>query len=78
MKKRLFAIPSLLAAGFLPVNAHAYPTRPTLDGELGKAKSLFDIFKMDHVYTLAGHRSHSSHSRRRYTDWQSATMSSAS
>ncbi|MDX8443861.1 MULTISPECIES: His-Xaa-Ser repeat protein HxsA [Mesorhizobium] len=62
MKKRLFAIPSLLAAGFLPANAEALPTRPTLDGDLGKTKSLFDIFKLDHLYTLAGHRSHSSHS----------------
>ncbi|RUW68751.1 His-Xaa-Ser repeat protein HxsA [Mesorhizobium sp. M4B.F.Ca.ET.049.02.1.2] len=62
MKKRLFAIPSLLAAGFLPANAQALPTRPTVDGDPSKAKSLFDIFKLDHVYTLAGHRSHSSHS----------------
>ncbi|RUW53634.1 His-Xaa-Ser repeat protein HxsA [Mesorhizobium sp. M1A.F.Ca.ET.072.01.1.1] len=62
MKKRLFAIPSLLAAGFLPVNAQAYPIKPTLDGDLGKTKSLFDIFKLDHIYTLAGHSSHSSHS----------------
>ncbi|TIS92005.1 His-Xaa-Ser repeat protein HxsA [Mesorhizobium sp.] len=62
MKKRLFAVPSLLAAGFLPANAQALPTKPTLDGELGKTKSLFDIFKLDHLYTLAGHRSHSSHS----------------
>ncbi|MDX8483338.1 His-Xaa-Ser repeat protein HxsA [Mesorhizobium sp. VK24D] len=62
MKKRLYAIPSLLAAGFLPANAEALPTRPTLDGDLGKTKSLFDIFKLDHLYTLAGHRSHSSHS----------------
>jgi len=49
MKKRLFAIPSLLAAGFLPTNAPAYPARPTLDSVLGKAKSLFDIFKMCHA-----------------------------
>lgn len=62
MKKRLFAIPSLLAAGFLPTNTQALPTKPTLEGESGKAKSLFDIFKLDHLYTLAGHRSHSSHS----------------
>ncbi|MDX8465732.1 His-Xaa-Ser repeat protein HxsA [Mesorhizobium sp. VK23B] len=62
MKKRLFAIPSLLAAGFLPANAQALPTKPTLGGDLGKTKSLFDIFKLDHLYTLAGHRSHSSHS----------------
>ncbi|MER9333115.1 His-Xaa-Ser repeat protein HxsA [Mesorhizobium sp. M0293] len=62
MKKRLFAIPSLLAAGFLPANAQALPTKPTLDGDLGRTKSLFDIFKLDHLYTLAGHRSHSSHS----------------
>lgn len=62
MKKRLFAIPSLLAAGFLPANAQALPTKPTLEGDVGKTKSLFDIFKLDHLYTLAGHRSHSSHS----------------
>ncbi|MGX5830873.1 His-Xaa-Ser repeat protein HxsA [Mesorhizobium sp. 43Arga] len=62
MKKRLFAIPSLLAAGFLPANAQALPAKPTLDCDLGKTKSLFDIFKLDHLYTLAGHRSHSSHS----------------
>ncbi|MDX8518178.1 His-Xaa-Ser repeat protein HxsA [Mesorhizobium dulcispinae] len=62
MKKRLFAIPSLLAAGFLPVNAQAYLIKPTLDGDLGKRRSLFDIFKLDHIYTLAGHSSHSSHS----------------
>ncbi len=33
-----------------------------MDGDPGKGKSLFDIFKLDHLYTLAGHRSHSSHS----------------
>ncbi|MGX5799629.1 His-Xaa-Ser repeat protein HxsA [Bradyrhizobium sp. Arg314] len=62
MKRRFFAIPSLLAAGFLPANAQALPTKPTLDGDVGKTKSLFDIFKLDHLYTLAGHSSHSSHS----------------
>ncbi|RWD64487.1 MAG: His-Xaa-Ser repeat protein HxsA [Mesorhizobium sp.] len=62
MKKRLFAIPSLLAAGFLPVNAQAAVVKPTLDGDPAKRRALFDIFKLDHLYTLAGHSSHSSHS----------------
>jgi His-Xaa-Ser repeat protein HxsA len=61
MKKRLFAIPSLLAAGFLPVQAQAAPIRPSFD-DGGKSKSLFDVFRLDHLFTLAGHRSHSSHS----------------
>ncbi|RUW57023.1 His-Xaa-Ser repeat protein HxsA [Mesorhizobium sp. M8A.F.Ca.ET.021.01.1.1] len=60
MKKRIFAIPSLLAAGFMPVESIAMPLTPPSEG--GKSKSLFDIFKLDHKYTLAGHRSHSSHS----------------
>lgn len=46
MKKRLFAIPSLLAAGFLPANAQAPLTKPPLDGDAGRSKSLFDIFKL--------------------------------
>ncbi|WP_136620906.1 MULTISPECIES: His-Xaa-Ser repeat protein HxsA [Mesorhizobium] len=60
MRKRLFTIPSLLAAGFMPIESTAMPIAPFNDG--GKSKSLFDIFKLDHKFTLAGHRSHSSHS----------------
>lgn len=60
--RRRFLIPSLVAAGFLPDHsALALPTGPKLDPikELGP---LFDVFKREHLYTLAGHRSHSSHS----------------
>lgn len=61
MKKRIFTIPSLLAAGFLPVNALATTIKP-VSPPLKPEKTLFDIFKLDHKYVLAGHRSHSSHS----------------
>jgi His-Xaa-Ser repeat protein HxsA len=61
LKKRLFAIPSLLAAGFFPVEANALPTVSLSLGQ-SDGHSLFDVFKLDHHFTLAGHRSHSSHS----------------
>ncbi len=74
MKLRLFAIPSLLAAGLLPSKGLTLPlsSPPTLGPE--KNKSIFDIFRLDHVYTLAGHRSHSSHrSHASHTSHRSST-----
>lgn len=60
MKKRLFLIPSLLAAGLLPQKAAAVPK---LEAAPKDPKStLFKLFALRHEYTLAGHRSHSSHS----------------
>jgi His-Xaa-Ser repeat protein HxsA len=59
MKLR-FLIPSLLAVGLLPTKSFALPAALRPD-DSGKKLSLFDIFKLKHVYTLAAHRSHSSH-----------------
>lgn len=61
MSKR-FMIGSLLAAGFGQNDAlqasiaKAAATGPSPD------KNLFQVFRQDHLYTLAGHASHSSHS----------------
>lgn len=61
MKLKRFLIPSLAAVGLLPQGASAAPTpdaeQPTDDDR----PSLFQSFKLQHVFTLAQHRSHSSH-----------------
>ena len=58
--KRIFVIPSLFAAGFLPARSDAMPTPgPTVRPE--KKTPLFQVFRGQHRYTLAGHSSHSSH-----------------
>ena len=57
--KLRFIIPSLVAAGFLPAEQAAAIVTPPHNG--AKKLSLFDIFKTQHRYTLAGHSSHSSH-----------------
>jgi His-Xaa-Ser repeat protein HxsA len=62
MKKKLFSIPSLLAAGFLPFQSEAMPIARNPDGVRDQSKSIFDIFRLTHHFILAGHRSHSSHS----------------
>ncbi|RVO84504.1 His-Xaa-Ser repeat protein HxsA [Sinorhizobium meliloti] len=60
MKSRLFLIPSLLVAGFLPSKSAAMPI-----GEIVSKKdpgsSVLERLRLKHVFTLAGHRSHSSH-----------------
>lgn len=63
MKRRLFSIPSLLAAGLLPLKAKAAPIGDAVSDAVksGPDKSLFDIFRLPHKYILAGHRSHRSH-----------------
>jgi hypothetical protein len=59
---RRFMISSLLAAGFGHNDAlQASLTRATSTGETDN-KNLFQVFRQDHLYTLAGHSSHSSHS----------------
>ncbi|WP_271898485.1 His-Xaa-Ser repeat protein HxsA [Candidatus Phyllobacterium onerii] len=62
MKRKLFAIPSLLAAGFLPFQSQALPLLKIPDGPRADSKSIFDVFRLTHHFILAGHRSHSSHS----------------
>lgn len=60
MKSRLFMIPSLLVAGFLPSKSDAMPI-----GEVVSKKdpqtSVLERLRLKHMFTLAGHRSHSSH-----------------
>jgi len=60
MRLRRFLIPSLAAVGLLPQPAAAIPTDDFVAPDTGKT-SLFQAFKLQHVYLLAGHRSHSSH-----------------
>ena len=60
MRLRRFLIPSLAAVGLLPQPAAAIPTDDFAASDTGKT-SLFQAFKLRHVYLLAGHRSHSSH-----------------
>jgi His-Xaa-Ser repeat protein HxsA len=60
MRLRRFLIPSLAAAGLLPQPAVAIPTEDFAAPDSAKT-TLFQAFKLQHVYLLAGHRSHSSH-----------------
>ena len=61
MKKRRFLIPSLLVAG-LPVNqGDAVPPNDET-ADVPKSPPLYDIFKIEHEYSLAAHSSHRSHS----------------
>lgn len=60
MRLKRFLIPSLIAAGILPNQASAIPIKDTASLDPQKT-SLFQAFKLQHVFTLAGHRSHSSH-----------------
>ncbi|MBY5530123.1 His-Xaa-Ser repeat protein HxsA [Rhizobium leguminosarum bv. viciae] len=60
MKRRVFLIPSLLAAGFLPVRTDAMPLDPIV--KKPDPHSILERLKIRHLYSLAGHRSHSSHS----------------
>lgn len=63
MRTKRFLISSLALAGFLPPQ-NAMAALSTNDPSLhtDERQTLSDVFKLDHVYTLAGHRSHSSHS----------------
>jgi His-Xaa-Ser repeat protein HxsA len=67
MKKSRFLISTLAAAGFgttHPLQA-AITTATGARGGSGddpNSTKLFQLFKQDHLYTLAGHASHSSHS----------------
>jgi His-Xaa-Ser repeat protein HxsA len=65
MKKRLFLIPSLLAAGFLTEEASSTPILTDADHGDDAKGGFFKKFQLDHKYTLAGHRSHSSHGSHR-------------
>ena len=60
MRLRRFLIPSLAAVGLLPQPAAAIPTDDFAPPDTGKT-SLFQAFKLQHVYLLAAHRSHASH-----------------
>ncbi len=60
-----FLIPSLLAAGLLPRDAVALPEPLGLKVSPPTDPPLFEVFRLEHLYTLAAHRSHSSHSSHR-------------
>lgn len=62
MKLKRFLIPSLAAIGILPQSAAAVPTADAAQPTQDSKPTLFQAFKLQHVFTLAGHRSHSSHS----------------
>ena len=60
---RRFLIPTLLAAGFGqhdPLQAALTGATSTSTNDPDQAR-MFQLFKQDHLYTLAQHRSHSSH-----------------
>jgi hypothetical protein len=60
--KRTFLIPSLIAAGIAPLaDAKATVLGMGISTDTVRSKSIFRKFALDHMYTLAGHRSHSSH-----------------
>lgn len=58
--RQKFLIPSLLAAGFVAGDADALATSPDTQGDDEKG-GLFEKFRLEHKYNLAGHRSHASH-----------------
>jgi len=60
MKKRNYLVPTLMAAGFLGNHANAVAV-PALYEPDNKEPSLFEKLRLNHLYILAGHRSHSSH-----------------
>ena len=60
--KRPYLIPSLIAAGIVPLN-DSLAALPSIgiSADSSVTKSIFRKFRLDHYYTLAGHSSHSSH-----------------
>ena len=60
MKRRIFLIPSLIAAGFFPGKADATPGVPIV--KKADPQSILERLRIKHLFSLAGHRSHSSHS----------------
>lgn len=64
MKKHRFAIPSLIAAGLVASSDQALAV-PKVELKNIKTPTLLERLKLQHLYTLAGHRSHSSHSSHR-------------
>jgi His-Xaa-Ser repeat protein HxsA len=66
MRKARFLISSLAAAGFGTTNPLQAAITTTTGARLGpgddpNGMKLFQVFKQEHMYTLAGHASHSSH-----------------
>lgn len=59
MKRKVYLIPSLIAAGFMPSKSDAAPISGVVDKK--NPQSIFERLRIKHVYTLAGHSSHSSH-----------------
>jgi His-Xaa-Ser repeat protein HxsA len=59
MKRRIYLVPSLIAAGFMPSKSDAAAVSGTVEKK--SPQSMFDRLRVSHVYTLAGHSSHSSH-----------------
>lgn len=60
MKRRIFLIPSLIAAGFFTGKADAMPGMPIV--KKPDPQSILERLRIKHLFSLAGHRSHSSHS----------------
>jgi His-Xaa-Ser repeat protein HxsA len=59
---RLFLITSLASAGFHNPDALQVRLTGVSSGAEPEGGKLFQLFRQDHLYTLAQHRSHSSHS----------------
>lgn len=75
MKKKLFLIPSFLAAGFMPLKVDAFPASGLVEKKEPNT-SVFEKLRLQHLYTLAGHRSHSSHrSHRSHSSHRSSSGS---
>lgn len=56
-----FLIPSLIVAGFSGGHAQASNAPVDEDFDADRKMSMYDVFRQQHTYDLAGHRSHSSH-----------------
>jgi His-Xaa-Ser repeat protein HxsA len=61
LSKRGFLIPTLLAAGFVPLKLEA-SVRPEHQPDVVGKVPLLDVFRLPHAFSLAAHSSHSSHS----------------
>ncbi|AYG76807.1 His-Xaa-Ser repeat protein HxsA [Rhizobium sp. CCGE532] len=58
-KRKIYLVPSLIAAGFMPSKGDAAPITGLTEKK--PATTLFERLRVKQVYTLAGHSSHSSH-----------------
>lgn len=65
MKKRQFLIPSFVAAGLVSGSTDTFSSPLSGVAKIDPMPSVLERLKFNHLYNLAGHRSHSSHGSHR-------------